>query len=148
MIFTLPSSLTRGQPEFRIYFVAKTTLLRWLSIACYSEIGGALLPKTTTLFIIEHPSPTGKFTFNLFNHFTFTPHCTMPLNHLCICERCRSSCPDGKHISSATYYRHQKTYQGVSKNQHYLLCICVDYPSRHILTKSSYYQHLNQLQHQ
>ena len=46
MIFTLPSSLTKGQPEFRIYFVAKTTLLRWLSIACYSEIGGALLPKT------------------------------------------------------------------------------------------------------
>ena len=46
MIFALPSSLTRGQPEFGIYFVAKTTLLRWLSIACYSEIGGALLPKT------------------------------------------------------------------------------------------------------
>ena len=37
-------------------------------------------------------------------------------------------------------------YQGVSKNQHHLLCTCVDYPSGHILTKSSYYQYLNQLQ--
>src|SRR4051794_2899071 len=72
----------------------------------------------------------------------------MPQNYLCVCDRCHNINSAGKYVSRNTYYHHQRTCQDVFSSQHPYLYIYVDHPNRHHLTRSSYYQHCDQLQHQ
>lgn len=69
----------------------------------------------------------------------------MAQNYLCVCERCRSICPAGRNVSHTTYFRHRRTRQGALGGLRFL-CTCLDHPNGHLLSRSSYYRHREQLQ--
>jgi len=72
----------------------------------------------------------------------------MARDYLCLCDYCLSTNSDGKLVSQATYFRHQKSTQGPSLVQKWFNCQCSSYPNSHrFRSKASYHRHLQNIHH-